>query len=141
MRKTKLRAWDKDNKKMIKWEDLKFEKDENEGEICFYEKIDECEYDGGLDVELMQYTGLKDKNGKEIYEGDILAPDKTCRSSSRYIIEWNDKHCCFTSIEGGINNFIGDIDEEIKFNLISNMKLNICEVIGNIYENPKLLNS
>lgn len=91
------------------------------------------------DAEILRPTGLKDKNGKQIYEGDVLAADKICRCSSRYIIEWNDKHCCFTSIEGGIDNFIGDIDEEIQYSLLSNMKLNVCEIIGNIHVNPELV--
>ena len=72
---------------------------------------------------LMQFTGLKDKNGKEIYEGDILtSPD-------------GDFEVCFD--EGCFW-----VSQELDFNAplyVYATYENICEVIGNIYENPELI--
>ena len=76
---------------------------------------------------IMQYTGLKDKNGKEIYEGDII---KWCVWDHK--VEW-EKH----SASYGAYALSDIID-------IYSMKLDPhnwmdAEVIGNIYENPELL--
>lgn len=76
-----------------------------------------------------QYTGLKDKNGKEIYEGDILKLD----SHFSIRIEWAD---------GGFK--VMDVDRiryinKILDRHISDFVIDIWEIIGNIYENPELL--
>lgn len=83
---------------------------------------------------IMQYTGLKDKNGKEIYEGDILSFRKL-------------KYKVF-GVAGGfaINSCQDDISKEHTpfFECIGDVQNasyieQNCEVIGNIYENPELL--
>ena len=95
------------------------------------------------DVEIMQYTGLKDKNGKEIYEGDILLRNGSVQGSSitdmsdpnpdMRIIKWDDNEgrLTFSTIDGriGISGF-----SYCKNNLNT-----LYEVIGNIHENPELL--
>lgn len=79
------------------------------------------------DITLMQYSGLKDKNGNEIYEGDICA----CYSgdlAENYEVKWSDKYCTWM-IEGDSDiEFLRDFARHISF-----------EVIGNIYEDPELL--
>lgn len=84
--------------------------------------VDECE-------PLMQYTGLKDKNSKEIYEGDIYKLYQFCGQDfdgddkylvKKYVVKYAKGVC------------------SIGFNFLSHHS-NI-EVIGNIYENPELLN-
>lgn len=92
------------------------------------------------EVELMQYTGLKDKNGKEIYEGDIVKfkhRDITIMASVKYG-EWQESKCdeydC--SHYGYYINYKWDnYCENTGFDLYEK----IVEVVGNIYENPELL--
>lgn len=73
---------------------------------------------------LMQYTGLKDKNGKEIYESDILR-EKIGGKVFKYAVIWNEECAAFGDDDG--QHFNDDIDAKK------------VEVIGNIYENPELL--
>ena len=85
--------------------------------------------------ELMQYTGLKDKNGKEIYEGDILQTNGI-DGKRLWIIEYifSGSGIGFSpeSIGGGCSSVHNEVwDEEIKYSR--------GEIIGNRYENPELL--
>lgn len=80
----------------------------------------------------MQFTGLLDRNGKEIYEGDVLIADVNCLSDMGRqgveVVWWNSGFC---------TRKIGTTFEPVP--------LHICvvgfrpEIIGNIYENPELL--
>lgn len=88
------------------------------------------------EIYLMQYTGLKDKNGKEIYKGDIVEVSEYNRKR-KYIVKFGkyEIECCgccyeehlaygfYLDNKGSIND--SDIDE--------------LEVIGNIHDNPELL--
>lgn len=72
---------------------------------------------------LMQYTGLKDKNGKEIYEGDIL--------KEHGIVAWNDEGHRWSAIDLKWN----DRKEWHDLDYLTSP----FEIIGNIYENPELI--
>lgn len=110
-REIKFRAWDLNEHKM-----------RYNGEYC------EDVYLWSIDCasELMQYTGLKDKNGKEIYEGDIIRITGI-PYESQTVIEWEED-------EGGFNTafLIAEMCHKPHENY---------EVIGNIYEDEHLLES
>jgi uncharacterized phage protein (TIGR01671 family) len=76
--------------------------------------------------EIMQFTGLKDKNGKEIFEGDILKTWYSRDMSGLDIIK------LIIEVEYEINEKSGTSGFEIPF-------LDHCEIIGNIFENPELI--
>lgn len=75
---------------------------------------------------ITQYTRLKDKNGKEIYEGDILS----YISGNKYIVEWSNNMACF---------YLQCKKNPTKDELFDDVYLEDFEIIGNIYENPYLL--
>ena len=126
MREIKFRAWLKEKKIMI----------DNARPDFFCKQLHYlCSNSAGgqdvlgvstEDIELMEYTGLKDKNNKEIYEGDILS-------------DGNDEKPYKIIFENGSfrAEFEGDF-EEYSFDLIDVVAQG-CEIVGNIYQNPELL--
>ena len=125
MNEIKFRAWDNENKEMLKVQELDFEDTFYGGRLA----IRTDQYNDYFDLEdmiLMQYTGLKDKNGKEIYEGDII------RATKRTDLELN-YHNFKVFMHNGCYMF-GNYNAHEFFD-----KFNFKEVIGNIYENKYLL--
>ena len=87
-------------------------------------------YNGAI---LMQSTGLKDKNGKEIYEGDIVKFSDCDDDEYTTPVVWNKDYACFGVSFSGKYPVSFDYLEEFY------TELKDIEVVGNIYENPELL--
>jgi len=112
MREIKFRAWRPENKVME----------------TAYKFGCRCDMQNALDRKgvyeefiVMQFTGLKDKNGKEIYEGDVLSE----WGGDVGVIEWSQICCGFILATDDANNGIYNPEKSV--------------VMGNIYENPDLL--
>ena len=126
MREIKFRCWDTENKQMLKVQELDFEDTFYGGRLSIRADM----YNDYFDIEdmiLMQYTGLKDKNGKEIYEGDIV---KVFTNKEWRIGKIIYEHSGFTIDVTDNKNL-----EYGRTSIIESL----TEVIGNIYDNPKLL--
>ena len=113
-REIKFRAWNRDDDKME------------------YPLVISCDTDGIMqplikcsdgnraykDYPLMQYTGLKDRNGKEIYEHDLVTQGG---------------QTLFVSFSNGAFRFVNELQRWEQ-----NIDTTVMQVIGNIYENPEL---
>lgn len=122
-REIKFRAWLKRSKEMYQVEILDFEKQKA---FIFTDNFDLwVDFD---DIELMPFTGFYDKNGKEIYEGDIL--------KSNY------KDIYWVKYENGGFYIYDDLGRyssiERSFEVFEEKEMQV-EVIGNIHDNPELL--
>lgn len=148
MRDIKFRAWLKAENKMLyqeSWGVVNSDLDSVEFDkrffTCFDRLYSVVVADWGLGAdqpdseiiaqdgkfELMQYTGLKDKNGKEIYEGDIVQDH---RKDTRFKV-------IFDITDDG-SGFYGLDLTEMGYGI--NLRNSSVRVIGNIYENPELIN-
>ena len=118
----KFRVWLTDIDQMLRVKALVFEKDKTRC-VCGYS------FDFYLEDEnatIMQSTGLKDKNGKEIFERDIVKMSKDVYSEPTYyeIVRHRGGAYRLESKQHGCELWLRHTD---------------CEVVGNIYENPELL--
>ena len=119
MREIKFRAWIKSIEKM--------------GEVLRIGDIIDTRCYSGLDKNetiIMQYTGLKDKNGKEIYEGDVVSELNLYGKPIYEKVEWLDSSCGFEPFSDSSEN-CGCCGGGLSGKNV--------EVIGNIYDNPELI--
>ena len=134
MRDIKFRAWDKQTKRLYQVQTLQFYGTNNTVDACWTNGVDfdgestlgEPELNNLHNLELMQYTGMKDVNGVEIYEGDIIRED----------IE-KDGPPIIVSVVWEEGAFYGK-ERTHNPEYIAKEFLN-GKVIGNIYENQELL--
>ena len=116
MREIIFKSWDKLNKDMFNVESINFQERRVYKNTVSYRKFE--------DIDLMQYTGLKDKNGKEIYEGDIVT-----LHNGKYKVIFNTEEARFVLR-----------DDEFEMNIpFTNNNNERMEVLGNVYENPELI--
>ena len=133
MRELKFRAWDKlDNRMIVDEQGFIPLKVTNKGVLKLSpEHVDELwTIVNGDRFEMMQYTGLKDKNGKEIYEGDIC---ETVTYSGKPFGTID-----IVKFSGGAFK-LTDIEDALLPIHLDDSDIQSIEVIGNIYENPYLV--
>nr|DAT71057.1 MAG TPA: YopX protein [Caudoviricetes sp.] len=124
MRAIKFRAFLKDTNEMVKVGAMDWDEEGNLLCLNYPKGKDYFGYED--DIALMQYTGFKDKDGREIYEGDIIK-----YRNNLYQVRWIFLGFYAHQINGRgfkeLDEFVADTMD--------------IEVVGNIYENPELLES
>lgn len=140
MREIKFRVWDKDNSQMYyQTEDFKdLALINGQFKPVLNNLINNSFNWYRRNYELMQYTGLKDKNGTEIYEGDIVTYSvKGFKKINKTVMTFNEEHGAYLfGIYEGVKMPCG---KKTRMNKYTRKSVNNVEVIGNIYQNPELL--
>ena len=124
MREIKFRAWDEEEQEMLDWD-----------KFFNFDIAQVFESEGSWGIYPMQYTGLKDKNGTEIYDGDYISYSTRTINGSIFT------HVCRVfQHESGTWRIEGYHEDNHSYETKGTVYAAhlICEVIGNIYENPEL---
>ena len=122
MRELKLRAWYKPYKQMCQVESLRFDGNGVYRAVLIEESFHDRRIVEADEIVIEQYTGLKDKNGTEIYEGDILIDD-TGEPIEYWVVKFSD---------GGFVGECAGVAEAL-------FELTNLEVVGNIHKNHELV--
>lgn len=143
MREIKFRIWDYDLKRFVEQE-FNFLIN-SKGELFIF-RNDKLTFFDKEPYEITQHTGLKDKNGKEIYEEDIVEFDdvfedeygEVCDGFNRAVVKFENGENTLTNfLDENSQTFESVEDRNTSFKtLIESIE---AKVIGNIYENPELL--
>lgn len=144
-REIKFRCWDKKSKKMRQVTEIVFntgfymENNDNSVKLIWVKGQDiienkEIQIQREEDFILMQYAGLKDKNGKEIYEGDIVSKETFDDTKPNYRNVYYAKVMYIEELAGF---YLVNKDNKILWEVAED-KYNI-EVVSTIYDNPELL--
>lgn len=123
-RQLKFRAWNAEQNKMIFTFDgeYKIMVNSKDGTVFCGGHLPTGDWN---EPPLMQFIGLTDKIGNEIFEGDIVKTN----SDKAMVISWSDRHASFVLIKEGLAiRHFGD-----------GMVANECEIVGNVYENWNVL--
>ena len=132
----KFRAWDKKTKEYFHICEL-WNSGANPECFNFYGWTDNFGGKGRLkDIAIEQYTGIQDANGKEIYEGDILATSSKIGGEliADYLkVDWREDYAGFFCGETPLYACLSEWDNDIKY------PQTFPEIVGNVHENPELL--
>lgn len=132
-RSIKFRTWDTQNKEFSEWTNRDPFFSTSHSQIFFWERVrkEDGSFDGDIIIQdhsgrfvLQQFTGLLDKNNKEIYEGDILQYKSRDPKFSKTLVRWTREE---------EDNHPGFVVSD------SSSHYGKPEIIGNIFENPELL--
>jgi uncharacterized phage protein (TIGR01671 family) len=163
----KFRVWDTEYKEFSNWTNRDPFFNVSHGQLFFWERVqkEDGSYDGDIILEdlsdrfiLQQFTGLHDKDGKEIYEGDILKethyeysgrftdlvrdPAKLEGYPYRGVVYWTEGIPCNTKDSTDAYALLGfrtfPLDTTVG-QVIGNSITRNCEILGNMYENPEMM--
>lgn len=137
MKEIKFRAWCEDETVMYFVEKLPLSGKDTIGTVVPFkhsneEVTDEIDFASGQGytaLKLMQYIGRKDKNGKEMYDKDIIKIEMYDDEYEYFVIRWNDDYCGYV--------LYYDADGYEEFN--SWLDTSTFEIVGNTFENYELL--
>lgn len=124
----KFRVWSPKKKKYLSFEEYNYQFVDNDGELFLYPEAEnfDCNFAYGDEI-VEQCTGLKAKDGRLIYEGDIIFIN-----GEKWCVIWNDEDCAF---------FFSNLKEVYHQPIFPDfyMMTDDFKVIGNIHENPELM--